>query len=238
MVQGFLDRAETSSAATPKAIIVPHAGYVYSGAIAASGYAQVHPDDIKRVILLGPAHRVLFEGLAVPEVLIWRTPLGDVRIDMEAILSLSLMPQITFSDKAHQDEHSLEVQLPFLQEWLGDFKLTPLLVGNSSVGEVAAVLAGLWGGPETLIVISSDLSHYESYEKAAEKDKGAAQAIVDLDVRGLDYDNACGLLPIAGLIHQAQQRRMRAELLDLRSSGDTAGPRDQVVGYGAFAFYE
>lgn len=238
MVRGFLDQAKPLSAAQPKALIVPHAGYVYSGAIAASGYAQVKPESIERVVLLGPAHRVLFQGLAAPEKLMWATPLGEVTIDMESLKSLSLLPQVSFSDTAHQEEHSLEVQLPFLQERVGEFKLVPLVVGDASAEEVSAVLDRLWGGADTLIVISSDLSHYESYAKAAEKDQGSAQAILDMDVRGLDSDYACGRLPIAGLIHQARQRGLRAELLDLRNSGDTAGPKDQVVGYGAFAFYE
>ena len=238
MIGRFLAGAEAASGPPPKAIIVPHAGYVYSGAIAAGGYAQVDPGPVRRVVLLGPSHRVFFQGLAAPETLIWRTPLGGVPVDFELLQSLSTFPQILFSEKAHREEHSLEVQLPFLQQRLGDFKLVPLAVGDSTAKEVSEVLDPLWGGPETLIVISSDLSHYEPYAQAVEKDKSTADAITGLNVRGLDADRACGLIPIAGLVQQARQRNLRAELLDLRNSGDTAGSRDQVVGYGAFAFYE
>jgi len=238
MVRGFLDHAGSVSPIQPKAILVPHAGYIYSGAIAASGFAQVQPEEIKRVVLIGPSHRVLLQGLAAPETILWKTPIGDVLIDFESLEKISALPQVLFSDRAHKEEHSLEVQLPFLQELLGEFKLVPLTVGDATPEEVSDVLDALWGGPETLIVISSDLSHYEPYEQAGEKDRATAQAIVDLDMRGLDPDNACGLIPIAGLVHQAQQRGMRAELLDLRNSGDTAGSKDQVVGYGSFAFYE
>ncbi|MBL7017137.1 MAG: AmmeMemoRadiSam system protein B [Kiritimatiellales bacterium] len=237
-VQGFLDRAERLSFIQPKALIVPHAGYVYSGAIAGSGFAQIQPEGIERVVLLGPSHHVLFQGLAAPESITWETPIGDVMIDFESLEKISAFPQVLFSDKAHRDEHSLEVQLPFLKEVLGEFKLVPLAVGDASMEEVSDVLDALWGGPETLVVISSDLSHYERYEQAVKKDQKTAQAIEDLDIRGLEADNACGLTAIAGLICQAQQRGMRVELLDLRNSGDTAGPKDQVVGYGAFAFYE
>lgn len=239
MVQGFLDRAEPVSSAQPKALIVPHAGYIYSGDIAASGYAQiVRSEEIRRVVLLGPSHRVFFQGLAAPETLIWETPVGDVPIDFESLEKISTFPQVLFSEMVHKEEHSLEVQLPFLRELFGEFKLVPLAVGDAAPEEVSTVLDALWGGPETLIIVSSDLSHYESYEQAVEKDTNTANAITDLNIRGIDSDSACGLTPIAGLVHQARQRGLRAELLDLRNSGDTAGSKDQVVGYGAFAFYE
>ena len=237
-VRGFLSKVDVDSVGSPKALIVPHAGYIYSGAIAASAYACVQPEQITRVVLIGPSHRVLFHGLAAPESILWKTPLGDVMVDFEVLKKISTFPQVTFSEKAHREEHCLEVQLPFLQEMLGEFRIIPLVVGDSSPEEVAEVLEALWGGPETLIVISSDLSHYESYEQADKKDQIAARAIEDLDLRGLDHDHACGFIPIAGLVHLARQKGMRAELLDLRNSGDTAGPKDQVVGYGAFALYE
>ena len=228
-IEGFLAQAE-SQGPSPKAIISPHAGTIYSGPIAASAYARIQPEGIERVVLLGPSHHVLLRGLAASSADVWRTPLGDVPIEHP--------DDIPVNDGAHESEHSLELQLPFLQTVLGKFKLIPLVVGDATQEEVADVLAALWGGPETLIVISSDLSHYESYDVATEKDQAAAQAIVDLDIRGLDSDNACGLIPIAGLLHLAKQKGMRAELVDLRNSGDTAGARDQVVGYGAYAFYE
>jgi AmmeMemoRadiSam system protein B len=221
--------AGTNPGPHPKAIIVPHAGYIYSGAIAASAYVRV-PLTISRVVLIGPSHRVPLRGLAGSSASFWRTPLGDVVIETPDWIPLN--------DAAHELEHSLEVQVPFLQEVLDDFTLIPLVAGEASAEAVADVLEKLWGGPETLIVISSDFSHYESYETACNMDRMAADAILALDERGLDYDNACGRVPICGLLHLAKKKKMRVELVDLRNSGDTAGPRDQVVGYGAFSFYE
>lgn len=224
---------------SPKALIVPHAGYIYSGPIAASAYALLNPAGITRVVLLGPAHRVFVSGLAVPQkALIWKTPLGDVPVDRDSLEQISGCGQVVFSDVAHQAEHSLEVQLPFLQERLGPFSLVPIVVGEAKEEEVAAVLDALWGGPETLIVISSDLSHYEPYAVAVAKDAATAKAILDLDVNGMPPDCACGLRPIAGLVHLARNKGLRVTQVDLRNSGDTAGSLDQVVGYGSFAFYE
>ncbi|QHI70908.1 AmmeMemoRadiSam system protein B [Tichowtungia aerotolerans] len=239
MVRRFLDHAEASSLLPPKAVIVPHAGYVYSGAVAASAYACVDPTEISRVVLIGPSHRVMLEGMAIPESLIWETPIGDVQIDFDAMEKVSSFAQVLFSERAHLEEHCLEVQLPFLQELLGDrFRLAPMVVGDCSPDDVADVLEVLWGGPETLVVVSSDLSHYLPYERACLKDQTTVRAIEDLDVYRLEGDSACGLNAIAGLICLAQRRGMRSKLLDLRNSGDTAGSREQVVGYGAFAFYE
>lgn len=228
MIEGFLATAKPGP--HPKAIIAPHAGYVYSGPIAASVYKRINPAGISRVVLIGPSHRVPFRGLAASSAPAWRTPLGEVSVARPNFVQIS--------DAAHAQEHSLEVQVPFLQVVLGDFTLLPLVAGDASAEEVAEVLEKCWGGPETLIVISSDLSHYENYKTARAMDFAAAKAIVALNPRGLDYDNACGLVPICGLVHLAKQKKMRAELVDLRNSGDTAGPRDSVVGYGAFAFYE
>ena len=229
-VEGFLADVPVREGTSPKAIIVPHAGYIYSGSIAASAYACVRPADIRRVILLGPAHRVWLEGVGTSSASAWRTPLGDVAVEAP--------PGFTVVDAAHAEEHSLEVQLPFLQVVLGEFTLLPLVVGQATKEEIADILASLWGGDETLIVISSDLSHYENYETANRMDSAASQAIVDLDPTGLESRNACGCIPICGLLHLAKQKGMRAELIDLRNSGDTAGSREQVVGYGAYAFYE
>ena len=228
MIAGFLAAAKPGP--HPKAIIAPHAGYIYSGPIAASAYKRINPEGISRVVLIGPSHRVALRGLAASSAPVWRTPLGEVSVARPNFIQIS--------DAAHAQEHSLEVQIPFLQVVLGDFTLLPLVAGEASAEEVAEVLEKCWGGPETLIVISSDLSHYESYETAHDMDSSAAEAIVALNPRGLDYDNACGLVPICGLLHLAKQKRLRAELTDLRNSGDTAGSRDSVVGYGAFAFYE
>ncbi len=225
MIEGFMAAAKPGP--HPKAIIAPHAGYIYSGPVAASVYKRINPAGISRVVLVGPSHRVPLRGLAASGFSAWRTPLGDVPVEQPQLIPVN--------DAAHALEHSLEVQLPFLQTVLGEFTLLPLVAGEASAEEVAEVLGKCWGGAETLIVISSDLSHYENYKTARDMDTATAKAIIALNPRGLDYDNACGFVPIAGLLHVAKQKGMRAELVDLRSSGDTAGPRDSVVGYGAFA---
>lgn len=227
MIEGFLAAAEPGP--HPKAVIVPHAGYIYSGPVAASAYIRI-PAGVSRVVLVGPSHRVPLRGLAGSSASFWRTPLGDVPVECPA--------GVPVNDAAHEQEHSLEVQVPFLQEVLNGFVLLPLVAGEASAETVAGVLEKLWGGPETLVVISSDLSHYETYDTARQMDQAAAKAILALDERGLEYDNACGLVPVCGLLKLAKKKNLRAGLLDLRSSGDTAGPRDQVVGYGSFAFYE
>jgi AmmeMemoRadiSam system protein B len=224
---------------TPKAIIAPHAGYVYSGPIAASAYrllASVR-DTIKRVVLLGPTHRVAVRGVALPSAGRFATPLGTVDVDTEAVAQLERLPQVVVSDNAHALEHSLEVHLPFLQTVLSDFKLVPLAVGYAQAQDVAAVLDTLWGGPETLIVVSSDLSHYLGYREANAVDAATCKAILDLR-DDIDHERACGATPVCGLAMSARRRNLRPELLDLRNSGDTAGDRDRVVGYAAFAFYE
>ena len=236
-VAGMLDRAATNPPLRPKAIIVPHAGYIYSGPIAASVYAPIAVlrGSIRRVVLLGPTHRVFVEGLAVPTCATFSTPLGKVAIDREGIAGIADLPQVIISDEAHAQEHSLEVQLPFLQTVLGDFLLLPLVVGEASTEDVAEILERLWGGDETLIVVSSDLSHYLPYAQACESDALTAQRILAL--RALDDPrSACGASAINGLLHAARQHDLHVELVDLRNSGDTAGDRQRVVGYGAFTF--
>ena len=223
----------------PKAIIAPHAGYIYSGPIAASVYARLAPARarIKRVVLLGPVHRVAVRGLALPAADALATPLGNIPLDAAAVAALARMPQVTVNAAAHALEHSLEVQLPFLQAVLGTFTLVPLAVGDATADEVAQVLDTLWGGAETLIVISSDLSHYLGYGDAQATDRATAQAILDLRT-GISHQQACGGTPVNGLMLTARKRGLARELIDLRNSGDTAGDRNRVVGYGAFAFYE
>jgi len=223
----------------PKAIIAPHAGYIYSGPVAAAAYARLAPARrrVRRIVLLGPAHRVPVRGLALPGVQAFATPLGTVALDGDAIGRLAALPQVTTSAAAHAAEHSLEVQLPFLQTVFEKFTLVPLVVGDATAEEVAQVLDLLWGGDETLIVISSDLSHYLGYADAQAIDRATAQAILDLDT-GISHRQACGGTPVNGLLLAARRRGLRPELLDLRNSGDTAGDRRRVVGYGAFAFYE
>jgi len=238
MVAGFL-AAHRSDEPVPKAIIVPHAGYVYSGPIAASAYARVvnGKDIITRVVLLGPSHRVPFHGLAASDAQYFTTPLGAVPTDGDALARIRHLPQVRIFDQAHQWEHSLEVHLPFLQMVLADFKLAPLVVGEATAQEVREVLELLWGGPETLIVISSDLSHYHDYATAQKLDRGTSKAITEFRPQDIHYEQACGRNPILGLLEAARRHGMRAETVDLRNSGDTAGPRDQVVGYGAYIFH-
>jgi MEMO1 family protein len=236
-VTALLSEAEAGPA--PKAIVAPHAGYIYSGSIAASAYVRVKPlaAQITRVVLLGPTHRVPVRGLAAPGVDAFLTPLGTVPVDGAALHSIDDLPQVVVNAAAHAMEHSLEVHLPFLQTVLGEFKLVPLCVGEASGEEVAEVLERLWGGAETLIVVSSDLSHYLSYEAAMRLDGATAQAILGFDPH-VRHEQACGATPLNGLLVVARRKQLTAELLDLRNSGDTAGDRLRVVGYGAFAFFE
>lgn len=224
---------------SPKALIVPHAGYIYSGAIAASAYATLRPiaTHIRRVILLGPTHGVMARGLALPASDAFDTPLGQVMLDTAAADAIAHMPQVTINELAHAQEHSLEVQLPFLQSMLTDFTLLPLAVGTASSEEVAEVLDALWGGGETLIVISSDLSHYLPYATAQRVDDETVDSILSLH-QPIEHDHACGSIPISGLIVAARKHNLTPRLLDLRNSGDTAGSRDKVVGYAAIAFTE
>jgi hypothetical protein len=232
-------RSQPAAQVLPKALIVPHAGYIYSGPVAGSAYAELQPlrGDVRRVVLLGPAHRVLVRGLALPDCEAFATPLGTVPLDAAAMTAALALPQVSRSGAAHALEHSLEVQLPFLQTLLVQFKLVPFAVGHASDEEVAQVLDLLWGGPETLIVISSDLSHFHPYQEAQRLDGDTANDILALR-RLQNHEQACGATPVNGLLLQARQRRMAVRLLDLRNSGDTAGDRSRVVGYGAFAFAE
>jgi len=225
----------------PKAIVVPHAGWIYSGPIAATAYAQLAParGQVRRVVLLGPSHRVALRGLALSGADSWASPLGPVGLDRDGAQRLAALPGLGIFEPAHAQEHALEVQLPFLQTVLGnDVQLLPLVVGDASDETVAAALDAVWGGPETLIAISTDLSHYLDYESCRRQDQSTAAAIERLDPTGLDRESACGRVPLAGLLLAAKRRAMRIERLDLRNSGDTAGPRDRVVGYGAWALYE
>ncbi len=239
-VQHFIERAQShGQTRPPKAIIVPHAGYIYSGAITASAYALLRPlrDKIRRVILLGPVHHVPVRGLAAPSVAAFASPLGEVQLDQAALASLADLPQVVVDDRCHAQEHSLEVHLPFLQSVLANFKLVPLAVGDASAAEVAEVLERLWGGEETLIVVSSDLSHYLSYPAAQQMDATTAQAVLDLRT-DLSHQQACGATPLNGLLLAARYHSLKPALLDLRNSGDTAGDKSRVVGYAAFALYE
>lgn len=223
----------------PKALIAPHAGYVYSGPVAAQAYALLAPlrAIVRRVLLLGPVHRVPVRGLATSSTSYFRTPLGDIPIDRTAVQEACRLPQVAIYDPAHGAEHSLEVHLPFLQTALDHFNLVPFAVGMASASEVAEVLDLLWGGSETLIVVSSDLSHYQPYHEARAQDRHTADDILHLRLLS-DHEQACGATPINGLLEVARRRHLHPTLLDLRNSGDTAGDKSRVVGYGAFAFEE
>ncbi|MBN6744868.1 MULTISPECIES: AmmeMemoRadiSam system protein B [Acidithiobacillus] len=242
-VERLLARAEqdgeAASAPWPKAIIVPHAGYIYSGAVAASGYALLAKGrgHIRRVVLLGPAHRLPFRGLALPGVQAMQTPLGTVAVDQAGVEALAGLPEVREMPAAHAQEHALEVQLPFIQEVLGDVSVVPLVVGDARPDEVARVLEKLWGGEETVIVISSDLSHYHPYAEARAIDHHTVEEILRFDPTPIDHEQACGATPINGLLPVARKHHLHPRLVGLCNSGDTAGSRDAVVGYAAVAFY-
>ena len=239
MLAGAGARTATGAGAEPpKAIVAPHAGYVYSGPVAATAYAQLATarDLVTRVVLLGPAHRTPVACAAVPSVDAFHTPLGPVQIDAGAREVVAAMPGVVVDDEPHASEHSLEVHLPFLQRTLSSFRILPIAVGRADPDVVANVLEALWGGPETLVVVSTDLSHYEQHDAAARHDRETARAILTGTVDTLDGYDACGVSSLRGLVAVAGRRRLRPRLLDLRTSGDTAGRRDSVVGYGAFAF--
>ena len=223
----------------PKAIIAPHAGYMYSGPIAASAYARLAPlrGTVERVVLVGPAHRVFVRGAAVPDADAFDSPLGAVALDRQLLARLAGLPFVEVSARAHAFEHSLEVHLPFLQAVLGTFKLAPIVIGGATPTQMAQLLETAWGGAETRVVVSSDLSHYHPYDAARTIDRHTVKRILQLDA-ALEPEEACGAAPINGLLEVARRRRLAPELLDLRNSGDTAGSRDRVVGYAAFAFHE
>lgn len=236
----FLDNQRISGGTAPKAVIVPHAGYIYSGSTAASAFRTIRPsaERIRRVVLLGPSHRVLFTGIAAPDSGSFVTPLGIVPLDQQAIDNLENIPFVCRTERAHLEEHSLEVQIPFLQTILKPFKLIPLVVGETTKEQVAEVLDLLWGGEETLIVISSDLSHYHDYDSARRVDAATCAAIESFDADAIGDDAACGRNPVKGLLHTAASRKMRIKTLALCNSGDTAGDKNRVVGYGAWGLWE
>jgi hypothetical protein len=230
--------ASTNAPPAPKAIIVPHAGLRYSGAIAARAWARVTPiaDRIRRVVLFGPAHRLAVRGLAIPSVDAFETPLGRIALDRENLDILKTQPYTEVSDAAHRDEHCLEIELPFMHKVLRDIRLTPVLVGGAKGDMVSEALKLVWGGAETLIVISSDLSHYHPYHEAQSLDTATSMSIVSLQAGRLRSEDACGCRPVDGLLRRARELDLVPTTLDVRNSGDTAGSPERVVGYGAWAF--
>jgi AmmeMemoRadiSam system protein B len=230
--------ASTVAGPVPKAVIAPHAGYVYSGPVAGSAYARLEParGTIRRVVLLGPAHRVPVESMAVPTVDAFDTPLGPVMVDADARTRALEVPGVVVDDRPHAPEHSLEVHLPFLVRTLGEaIAVLPVVVGHAAPEAVADLLEALWGGPETVIVVSTDLSHYHDYATAVARDRTTATAILERRTDAIGPYDACGAYPVRGLLEVARRKDLVIELLDLRNSGDTSGDRDRVVGYGAFA---
>ncbi len=239
-VDALLEAASAPVLGRPKGLIVPHAGYVYSGPIAASAYAALKTMNPKptRVVLLGPSHHVGFSGLALPGVDALQTPLGVVQLDRDVVQALVERMGVLQSPMAHAREHSLEVQLPFLQRVLGEFQIVPLVVGRATVDEMAAVIEFLWGGAETLFVVSTDLSHYLPYREAVAADAKTVERIVGYELNQIDPDCACGACPLRGFLAAAAEHRLKVVPLDIRNSADTAGSKDRVVGYGSFALVE
>jgi AmmeMemoRadiSam system protein B len=235
-VSELLGEVQPAAKVLPKALIAPHAGYVYSGGVAAKAFATLRASaqSIKRVVLIGPAHFVPVRGIAAPTVDAFETPLGCVPVDRDALSAIADLPFVVETDAPHAPEHSLEVELPFLQALLASFAVVPLVIGDAVPQDVAEVLRRLWGGPETLIVVSSDLSHYHNYDTARRLDAATAAAIERADWESLGPNQACGFLAVAGLLVETSRRRLAPQRLSLCNSGDTAGSRDRVVGYGAW----
>ena len=235
-VNALYDAAVTPADNDIKALIVPHAGYIYSGATAAQAYKALESraGTIRRVVLFGPAHRVYLNGLAIPSVDYFSTPLGDVALDRSSLDRIKDLPGVVVSDEAHRQEHSLEVQLPFIQNLLDNFCLVPVVVGDCPPSIVAKALDALWGNDETVVIISSDLSHFHSYQQALHIDNQTCERIVQ-KVTNLTGEEACGARAINGLMDSEHGRNLSIELLSVCNSGDTAGDRNRVVGYGAFA---
>jgi len=240
-INRYLSDASTPASTLPRALIVPHAGYIYSGPVAASAYHLLEPEfqKINQIILLGPSHHLAFNGIATPDADYFATPLGNIRVNQafcRKALTLNFVKELSL---AHQQEHSLEVQLPFLQTILADFELTPLVVGNCDSGAVSQLLELLWNKEveSTLIIVSTDLSHFHNYETAKKLDEQTSQAILQLQPEKISAQNACGKAPLNGLLTFAKAHQLRIDCLDLRNSGDTASDRNRVVGYGAYAVY-
>jgi len=235
----YLQHAEALPEPAPKAIIVPHAGYIYSGPIAASAYKQLEAirHKIKQVVLLGPSHRVALNGIATPDADYFSTPLGNIKINRPLCEKFENYDFVQRSIAAHSQEHSLEVQLPFLQKVLNEFELTPLVVGSCNANDIAQLLDTVWNNDDTIIVISSDLSHYHDYLTATKLDQHTSAAIENLQPENISYDDACGRSPLNGLLTLAKQKHSSIQTIDLRNSGDTAGDKQRVVGYGAYVVH-
>jgi AmmeMemoRadiSam system protein B len=238
-LQTLLGRVAATAQRLPKALVVPHAGYAYSGEVAASAYRTLSQEEaarIRHVVLLGPSHRVKMHGLALPSCDGFATPCGTVPINAPARQRLRELGLAGIADAPHALEHSLEVQLPFLQMLLGDFDLLPIAVGIAPPAQVGRALEAVWGGPETLVIVTSDLSHHHTRLEAQSIDRATARRITER-CSDLSDTEACGADALNGLAEVARQRGLQVELLDRRTSGDAAGEGQRVVGYGSFALY-
>lgn len=235
-VDGLLAAASIGTGPAPVGIVVPHAGYQYSGAVAATAYARLASSlPVERVLVLGPAHFVPVAGCAVPAAAAFETPLGSVPVDAVCCERLAQFPGVVRDDAPHAPEHSVEVQLPFLQRLLPtDWELVPIVVGRAEAEVVVGVIDSA-AGPDTAVVCSTDLSHYLDQEQAAARDRRTAEAIVGRRADEIGDRDACGAAALRGVLAWARRRDVSVELLDLRTSGDTSGDRSRVVGYGAFA---
>ena len=241
LVNTLLYEQETPNIPPPKAVIVPHAGYIFSGGIASSAYRKIKSADsiIERVVILAPCHRVPFTGLALSSADKWSTPIGEIEVDKTICEELAKLPFVDYNDEAHNDEHSIEVQLPFLKKTFNhNVKIVPILTCMTSLTEAVQVLEKAWGNEETIIIISADLSHFLTYDECKQKDDETIKAIKNLDYSNLENDDTCGLIPICALLEVANRKKMKVETFDIRNSGDTAGRKDSVVGYAAVGFWE
>ena len=246
-ILGFIEHANCHSInaynnppdVPPKAIVSPHAGYIYSGPVAACAYKLLQPyaKKITQIIVLGPAHRLAFKGIATPAADFFTTPLGQIRVNNKNCKKAQQLNFINENNLAHKDEHSIEVQLPFLQTVLSDFEITPLLVGDCNHNDVTTLLQLFINEPDTLIIISTDLSHFHDYATAIKQDTLTSEAILSLQPDNIHYADACGRTPLSGLLTLAKQEHLHIDLLNLKNSGDTAGDKNRVVGYASYVIY-
>lgn len=225
---------------SPKVLIVPHGGYAESGQTAAAGYGLLAAErgKIERVVILAPSHHVAFEGIAVPRNVAFRTPLGDILVDHGVVEDLSTLSNVTLSDRPHQREVTIELQLPFIQRMIGRVQIVPLVVGKIGASALANVLEMMWGGAETLIVLSADLSHDLSHEATMKQDQLTVEEITDLSIENIDASRTCASHALRGLLTLARRRGMTASALATSTTADVDGKIDSVVGFGSFGLWE
>ena len=239
MVDGFIQKA-LSFDLRPRAIIAPHAGYIYSGSIAGTAYKTIAAvrDQIENVIIMSPAHRFYLRGIALHMADAFATPLGNIPVNIGIVKKIKQFSSVQWEERSFIQEHGLETHLPFIQRaFKPGIKIVPMIVGECQESEVAEILESVWEDPRNFVIISSDLSHFHSYADAKKLDRNTVDLIQNLDSQSLDTEFACGHYPICGLLNLARNRKLKIKALDIRSSGDTAGSKESVVGYGSFAVY-